>query len=347
MLMNEDKEKIDRYINGLVDESEKKYVESLFLNGEKNLYLRNFLNKDWDQLDSEMTADEIILGHLLDRVHHIIRTNEALIRQKPSQKFKLIYMKVAAIILLPVILASGFVYVIMNKHNRVQPDQQVSSIIYAPLGARVSFNLPDGTKGMLNSGSRLTYSLPFTNNRHIKLEGEAFLNVSHDEKHPFDISTGNSTVKVLGTTLNVSAYPAEDYIEVVLQQGEVSFTDNKGNEKITLLPAERLVYENGKTTKSLVDPAKYNGWTQGELIFRDDPMVEVTRRIERWYNVDIVLADSSLIRYSFRATFEDDSLEDVLRFLSMTSPIRYTITPRQLMPDGTFQKVKVTIYKLK
>jgi hypothetical protein len=44
MIRNEDIEKIDRYINGLVDESEKKYLESLFLNGEKNLYLRNSLN---------------------------------------------------------------------------------------------------------------------------------------------------------------------------------------------------------------------------------------------------------------------------------------------------------------
>lgn len=347
MIRNEDIEKIDLYINGLADESEKKYVESLFLNGEKNHYLRNSLNKEWDKMNRDTNADGIILGHLLDRIHHIIRTKEAMKRQKPLQKFRLIYMKVAAIMLLPVLLAGGLVYWTMSARNRVQPDQQVSTMITAPLGARVSFNLPDGTKGMLNSGSSLSYSLPFNSNRHIKLEGEAFLEVSHDEHHPFDIATGNSTVEVLGTTLNVSAYPAENYIEVVLQKGEVNFTDKNGNEKISLLPSERLVYENGKTAKSIVDPAKYDGWTKGKLIFRDDPMAEVARRIARWYNVEIELADTGLLGYSFRATFEDDRLEDVLRFISMTSPIRYTIAPRRMMPDGTFKKVKVTIYKLK
>jgi ferric-dicitrate binding protein FerR (iron transport regulator) len=73
-------------------------------------------------------------------------------------------------------------------------------------------------------------------------------------------------------------------------------------------------------------------------------MADVVRRIERWYNVKIELADHELEKYSFRATFQDDSLEDVLRFLSMTSPISYVITPREMLQDGTFKKEKVTIY---
>lgn len=345
MLSREDKERIDRYINGLVDEGEKDYVESLFLNGEINHDFRNSINKDWDLMLGNNTPDEINLSHLLDKVHHMIRKNETLKKQKPLQKFKRIYMKAAAIMLLPLLIAGGLIYMIMSNQNKIQPDQQVSCAIYAPMGARVSFNLPDGTKGMLNSGSRLIYNLPFTTNRQIKLEGEAFLKVSHNENYPFEIQAGNSTVEVLGTTLNVSAYPVENYIEVVLQEGEINFTDKKENEKVMLLPSERLVYENGKTTRSVVDPAKYNGWTEGKLIFRDDPMEEVARRIERWYNVEIELADPELLKYSFRATFKDDNLEDVIKFISMTSPIRFTITPRRLMPDGTYNKGRVIINK--
>jgi len=84
--------------------------------------------------------------------------------------------------------------------------------------------------------------------------------------------------------------------------------------------------------------------TEGKLVFRGDPMDEVARRIERWYNVKIELADKELEKYSFRATFEDDKLEDVLHFLCMTSPIRYQITSRKLLEDGTYEKEKVTIY---
>ena len=221
---------------------------------------------------------------------------------------------------------------------------QVGSAIYAPMGARVSFNLPDGTTGMLNSGSRLSYCLPFANKRRVKLEGEAWFEVNHDEKHPFEISTGNSILKVLGTKFNVNAYPVENYVEVVLQDGEVEFSENNSSEIVTMLPSERLVFENGNINKSFTDPLKYNAWTEGKLVFRGDPMAEVARRIERWYNVKVNLADKELEKYSFRAIFLDDKLEDVLRFLSMTSPIRYSIAPRELMPDGTYRKQEVTFY---
>ena len=66
---------------------------------------------------------------------------------------------------------------------------------------------------------------------------------------------------------------------------------------------------------------------------------------KRWYNVKIVLADPDPEKYSFRATFEDDSLEEVLRLLSMTSPIGYKISPRIYKSDGTFEKEVITLFK--
>ena len=51
-------------------------------------------------------------------------------------------------------------------------------------------------------------------------------------------------------------------------------------------------------------------------------MAEVARRIERWYDVKVEIADRDLVHFSFRATFKDDSLEEVLKLLSMTSPNR-------------------------
>jgi transmembrane sensor len=343
-LKENDLDKIERYINGVANDNEKAWVESLFLNGEDNYTLRHLLEKDWGVILSDSSQSKVNLNHLLDRVHHIIRKNETLKRQKPLQKFIRIYMKAAAILLLPVLIAGGLVFSYLGNHGKTTTDRQVGSTIYAPMGARVSFNLPDGTTGMLNSGSRLSYSLPFNNNRQVSLEGEAWFEVSRDENHPFEISTGNSTVKVLGTSFNMSAYPSENYVEVVLQKGRVEFQDNKSDEKVMMLPSERLVFQNGNISKSVTDPAKYNAWTDGKLVFRGDPMAEVVRRIERWYNVKVELGDKELEKYSFRAIFEDDKLEEVLRLLSMTSPIRYQITSRKLLADGTFEKEIVTIY---
>lgn len=344
MLRQEEIEKVERYINGLSDDNEKIFVETLFSNGENDSLLRHQLEKDWELMLPESSPIGINLDHLLDHVHHLIRKKETLKRQRPIQKFIQAYMKVAAILLLPCLIAGSLIYSYLGYHSKKSSDQLVSSTIYAPLGARVSFNLPDGTFGMLNSGSRITYVMPFKNNRSIDIEGEAWFEVNHDVEHPFKISAGNSTVKVLGTTFNLSAYKSENYIEVVLQKGKVEFRDNKENKITILSPSERLVFKNGQISKSVIDPAKYCAWTEGKLIFRGDPMAEVARRIERWYNVKVELADPELEKYSFRATFEDDKLEDVLRYLSMTSPIKYKIAPRELMSDGTYNKELVTFY---
>jgi len=76
-------------------------------------------------------------------------------------------------------------------------------------------------------------------------------------------------------------------------------------------------------------------------------MPEVVRRIERWYNIKVNIADKDLEKYSFRATFEDDPLEEVMRCFALTSPIGYKISPRTLLKDGTYTKAEVTIYKLR
>jgi ferric-dicitrate binding protein FerR (iron transport regulator) len=343
MLKQEEIEKIERYIKGVADDEEKTFVESLFLNGENNPYLRQSLEQDWNIFLKDASQSAVKLGHILDRVHHIIRKKEINDSKKPMQKLGQIYKKVAAILLLPLLIAGVTLYSYLGK-NISEAGQQINSTIYAPLGSRVSFNLPDGTKGMLNSGSHLSYSLPFTKNRQVKLDGEAWLEVSQDGDHPFKINTGNSSLKVLGTSFNVSAYPADNYVEIVLQQGSVEFWDNTSDAKVIMIPSERLVLQHGKIYKTVTDPSKYNAWTEGKLVFRGDSMTDVAHRIERWYNVKVNLVDKELEKYSFRATFQDDSLEDVLHFFSMTSPIAYRITPRELMMDGTYKKEEVTIF---
>jgi len=343
-LKENDLDKIARYITGMSDDKEKAWVESLFVHGEDDETLRHLLRQDWDYSLQDTTPSDVDLNHLLDRVHRIMKKDEHHKEVSVLQRFLKGYRKVAAILLVPVMIAGGLIYSRLNHQEEIPTVQQVKSTIYAPMGARVSFNLPDGTTGMLNSGSRLTYSLPFNNDRKVSLEGEAWFDVARDEEHPFELNTGISTVRVLGTSFNLSAYPAEDYVEIVLKEGKVEFLDNQSHVKTTILPSERLVLKDGHIGKTVTDPAKYQAWTKGRMVFNNDPMAEVARRIERWYNVKVVLADKGLESYSFRGTFEDDKLEEVFRLLSLTSPITYRIIPRKILQDGSYEKEIVTVY---
>ena len=344
LLKQNDLEKFERYIEGKADDIDKEWVESLFLDGEDDYAFKHLLEKDWNVMLKDSSPSGVNLSHLLDRIHDKIRENEQLKKKTLIYKFTRIYMQAAAILLLPLLIGGGLAYKFMGNQPPINIDQSASFKIYAPMGARVSFKLPDGSVGMLNSGSTLSYSLPFNNNRKLALKGEAWFEVHHDIKHPFEITSGASTVKVLGTKFNMRVNPDDHFVEVILEEGKVEYLNKEISGKVMMTPSERLVFENGQISRSIIDPSKYNSWTIGKLIFKGDPMVEVARRIENWYNVKVVLHDKALEKYSFRATFEDDNLEEVLKFLSMTSPIRYQVTPRKLLTDGTYEKEKVTIY---
>ena len=337
-----EKNLIDRYIQGKLSEEERREVESLFLETETNQYLYDSLENDFNRIIDEKPENEIRIENILERIKREkgLIDHESETGEKTINKFIRTYSKVAAVLLIPLLITS-----ILLIHNRTKApvNEEIANSIYAPLGSRISFTLPDGTKGMLNSGSTISYSLPFSNNRKLKLTGEGWFDVQKDEKHPFVISALNTTFTVVGTTFNLSAYEEENYVELVLTSGRVECFDKTNKEKVVVLPSERLVFKDGKIVRSVTDTTKYNGWTKGKLIFRGDAMDEVVRRIMRWYNVDIELADKELENYSFRGIFSDDSIEDILAFLAMTSPISYAIVPPSLNQDGSVSKEKVII----
>lgn len=345
MMNKEELNKLEDYLIGQADGEGKAWVARLFSEGESDEKLRRHLFNEWEkgQEDNNLEGDN--LEPVLDRLHHIIGINELEKHRHPIRRIVRFYMKIAAVLLLPVTIAAAVLFSYVAGNDRHDTGSGTDATIYAPMGSRVAFNLPDGTSGMLNSGSYLSYSVPFSGRRQVSLSGEAWFEVESDPENPFQILAGKSTVKVTGTKFNLGVYPSEKCVELVLDEGGIEFKADSLDEFIKLNPSERLVVLNGDLRKSSVDPEKYSAWTDGKLVFKNDTMAEVVRRLERWYNVNISLADEELEKYSFRATFQDDSVEEVLKFLALTSPIGYKIAPRSLSPDGSYRKKEILIYK--
>ncbi len=345
MINKTDIEKLDRFSKGLSNAEEEKYVHSFFSENEESVEFKQHIQNDFDEYLKKNPDENHNLSYLLDRIHHIIHKNESHKKDRVVKRIYQWYSAVAAILLIPIVIAGGIWFAEQKQQEAIVVEAPVSSTLFAPMGSRISFTLPDGTQGWLNSGSSLEYQIPFNRNRHIALLGEAWFDVAHDADHPFEITAGNSKVKVLGTKFNLNAYPEDKYIEVVLEEGKVEFSVSGQSSAVEMKPDERLVFSEGAININKTEAAKYAAWKDGKLVFRGDPMGEVARRIERWYNVDVELIDKELEKYVIRGTFQDDSLEEVFRYLSMTSPIRYRITDRKMFPDGTWQKQKVLLYK--
>lgn len=340
--MREDlKTLLEKYRGGKLSLREEILLSKRFGNQRDNEAGTLLSTELWEHLESEQTEAKDLTG-VLNAIHHRIRLNESARQRNILRKLNLIVSKVAAILFLPLLLLALYQW----YSARSLGGQTTITEIVAPKGARVRFQLPDGTSGTLNSMSKLVYSSTFPENRQVTLVGEAYFEVAKDAKHPFTISANQHEVRVVGTKFSLSAYPADGETELVLEEGKVLFSPYYATKKkIEILPGEKLVCANGTVSQTEVETWKYTAWKDGKLIFRDDSMTELARRISRWYGVEVEIDDKGLEEYVFRGVFENDPLDEVLRLLQKTSPISYTITDRQLQTNGTYSKKHVIINK--
>jgi transmembrane sensor len=336
-----DSEKIIRYFSGKYSDDDALYINEVFCDKNKERELKRFLSKQFDGILAENDIDKKNLDHILYKIHYDINTR---LSSQKSSSFDIVAkwtLRIAAIAMLPLLVFLG---VQTYREGNLKKEAWVE--INAPAWTRAQFSLPDGTTGWLNSNSSIKYKGNFIADRKITLKGEAFFDVFKDKKRPFNVNTNEVLVTVLGTRFNIASYDNEKTVEVVLEEGKLVFNDKEMKESYTMKPNDLVIYN--KTLKNysteVVQPRKYLSWTEGKLVFRNDPLDIIARRMERWYNIDVEIDENLSDDLRLRATFIDESLEEVLDLLKRSLPIDYKIENGILQTDGTYRKTKVTIF---
>lgn len=311
--------------------------------------VKEHLFEQWKDLNSDNISTDELLLPVFQKVQYSI-----LLKEKKSVKKRILwgkYSQVAAILLVPVLAFSLWYYLSSKNHWLWSSNKSVTEgwvEINAPEGSRIKFILPDSTSGWLNSGSKLKYPAVFDQHRIVTLAGEGYFNVKHKENSDFVVSVADLEVKALGTKFDVLAYPDDCTTHVVLQEGSVEV---KGKEKAfteILTPDEQMTFNRTEKTLKIfeVDADRFTAWKDSYLIIDDEPFGKAVDRIERWYNVEIVIKDDVLNNFRFKATFKDEPLDEVLRLIAITTPMQYDIEKREVDKNGTWKQRKVTI-KLK
>ena len=262
-----------------------------------------------------------------------------------------IAQRIAAILFIPLLISLLWLYS-GNEFKRLNSNITYNKVV-AAFGTFSELELPDGSKVWLNAGSTLQYPDKFSNdNRIVHLVGEAYFEVHSNESIPFLVSTPYFTVKATGTKFNVRAEKNFLTPSVTLIEGKVAVQKNssgKSNGLITMLqPQQHMTYDtlSSHFTIQTEDPYKHFAWKDGKLVFRNDNISEVARRISLQYNVDIEIKGDEIKKYRYRATFENEPLSELLRLLKISSPIDYTEVKPSAMPDGTFSRRKIIIYSI-
>jgi len=258
---------------------------------------------------------------------------------------------VAACIIGVIILSNVLIY--MREQPSVLHSQIVT--IQANAGMRTQFDLPDGTWVYLNSGSTLSYPVPFDiKERRIMLNGEAYFKVTNNPEQPFIVSELNKglSVKVLGTEFNMEAYEEDDVVNATLVKGKISVLLDAGNGMIReemLNPSEKAIYD--KTKKKLdikgVDTTHDTAWMSGKVIFKDTPLPEVLRKLSHLYNVEFNVEDKVIETYLFTGVFDNRQLSQVLNYLEISSGIKYKVIQSDKDDSEGISRERIILQKKK
>jgi len=346
--MNDSFQEIEKlligYFSNELAESEKEKVDNWRKNSVDNEKVFQDMFNSWNAMPLLNQMESFNSFAALNKVNSRLKHFE-------QRKIFIYLQKAAAILIIPLMIYAGYITFKNIAIKEIAENNITMQSFTAKPGQLSNLILSDGTKIWLNSGATINFPDKFTGHkREVELDGEAYFEVAKNKEQPFLLKTSGINIEVLGTSFNVCSYKDDAASEVVLVEGKIkmfSEYDNKIHNYGYLEPGKKAVFN--KTKKNVmvgnVDVDKYTSWRDGILIFRDDSMSEVVKRLSRWFNVDITISDPEIENYIYTATFSNETLPQVLYLLKVSAPINYKIVEPKVLANGELSKQKVVLTK--
>ena len=229
-------------------------------------------------------------------------------------------IKIAAVIALT--LGGSFIY------RQMQTEQTPIALqtITVPAGQRINITLADGTNVWLNARTTIQYPITFNEKeRLVKLDGEAYFDVTIDKSKPFIVQTNNYNVEVLGTKFDVDSYSETEIFETTLMEGSVrisSLTD--ANESLMLTPHNKAYLHDGKLRVKPVDDYTPYRWREGLICFKNETFASIMKDFEKYYGINIYITNKQVQKYLYTGKFrQTDGVDYALRVLQKDIKFAY------------------------
>lgn len=308
---------IEKVLAGLATPEEAREVAKWFATDEGSAYISNNFDADINSIPLE-DAD-LLIDHSVPSEKMFQKIN-ARIRSKLIRRWTFR----AAAVLLPLVLILGL-YLHLNTRVDIFGAGEYAEI-YVPKGERMQMMFQDGTKVYINSDSYMRYPRKFgISERTVELKGEACFVVAKNKNRPFVVNLNGPSIRVLGTSFNVEAYPENDDIKVNLDEGRINLK-LLSDVEVPVSPGECVVYN--KNTKSYrvnrnTDTGASSVWKSNVISFKDTPLDEVFSRLSRWYNVDFEVEDDIPSDLHITLVSRHTLIEKVLEDLAKISPLSF------------------------
>lgn len=267
------------------------------------------------KVDEDVPSDT-----MLDYIHaEIARRVRKLRRLTAVWRVAAVFIPVAAIVSLWLEVDSRLGGSVFSEPEMVAESSE--------MGERKVVIFQDGTKVYLNAGATVTYPKWWRlDRRYVKLVGEAYFEVAENSRRPFTVDIFDTKVKVHGTKFNIKAYPEDNDINVTLLEGSVSF-EADGQEHC-MMPSQLLTYDRTDRSVNMIRldrPDDNMLWTKNIIRFRNSSLSEVLETIGRWYDVQFVIRDSSLLSRTFTFKTTQLPLNTLLEEIEYISDMKFEL----------------------
>ncbi|MGF6926000.1 transmembrane sensor [Chitinophaga sp. W2I13] len=305
-----------KYLLNEADEEERAWVEAWRETDPGNMALLVSLGKVLDTAAANEKTVAADTGSAWAQIQEKMDDKPALIAIRSKPRFT--WLKIAAVLL--VALGAGLWFLTRN-----QPDY-----VYA---GPVSAVLSDGSKIELSAGAKMEVARGFNDrNRKVTFSGKASFDINGSAENPFVIILGHNEVKVLGTRFMINYQPGEATLKVHVSNGKVMVINHDKKDSVVLTDGMLLQKDNDRPAFRIASHVTDMG--KRSLSFNNTPLEEVLHTITEVYDVKIEVMDTDLLKLPVRASFTDESTEEVMKSLA-------------LMLNASYEKVNDRQYKLK
>ena len=223
-----------------------------------------------------------------------------------------------------------------KKNTESAPMEEVFNTVRVPQGGEYTLTLSDGTRAWINAGSSITYPLHFGRERRVTVCGEVFFEVARDARHPFVVTAAGTEMTVLGTSFNVMAYDDEPRVETTLVTGSLRVEAN--GSQVVLTPGQQAGVEkaSGFLDVREVNVEACTMWRRGLLVFYEESLRSICRKLERWYDVRIDTSSPSLDGVLYTGMVKrHETLNTIADLMNLTNDVVFS-----QQDDGTIRVVR-------
>ena len=300
---------INEYLEGRISREKARHLQNWLKSGAENVEYFDAYVANWSPHNYQ---DEKMEKSLIKARKRLINKDN-----KNGKAILLSFVKYAAVIALAVVVSQFFTRrgaedLLADKYCEVS----------AAKGHKSKVVLPDGSTVILNADSKLKYSLNFDAQRRVELSGEACFDITKSLTKEFKVVTNDYSIIVHGTMFNVMAYEDFNRTETTLIEGSVSI--RRDEDEYALQPGEKLIFEDGNIVIEEADIIQAKAWADEKFNFNKIPFRELVLRLERWYDVEIEMADDRLNDIVFTGVFRnEETIWQVLDYISISENIGY------------------------